>query len=178
MPMDQMMTSAYWYHLLTNDWLTLVLLIVCLILIGMMLNMSRRITLLTRGENGASLEHSIRAIEAGLKEEQAFKKDMRTYLTDVERRLRQGVRGIGLVRFNAFQGTATGGLQSFALTELSEEGNGIIISTITVRERVSVFCKPIKKFNADRELTPEEMESLMEAKKSLSNAAGTASAAR
>ena len=144
-----------------------VLILVILILISIVLALSRRITLLTRGQKGASLEDSVRTIEADLQEEQKFKREMQTYLTTVEKRLRTTARGIGVVRFNAFAGTGSGGQQSFSVAYVAENGTGIIITTITARERVSVFAKPIKQFVADRELLPEEAEALAEARKSL-----------
>jgi hypothetical protein len=144
-----------------------VLLVVVLILIGIVLTLSRRITLLTRGQKGGSLEDSIRSIETALREEQTFKREMQTYLTGVEKRLRTSARGIGVVRYNAFAGTGSGGQQSFSVAYVAENGTGIIITTITARERVSVFAKPIKQFTADRELLPEEAEALAEARRSL-----------
>ncbi|NIT70429.1 DUF4446 family protein, partial [candidate division KSB1 bacterium] len=59
--------------------------------------------------------------------------------------------GVGTVRFNPFKGT--GGGQSFAAAFLSEHGNGVVISTLYSRERVSVFAKPIQSFASEYELT-------------------------
>lgn len=57
-----------------------------------------------------------------------------------------------------------GSKQSFATALLNEHGDGVVISTLYSRERTSVFAKPIKKFDSEYELTPEETQALTEAR--------------
>lgn len=139
-----------------------------IILIGLVIHLEIKVRRLLAGKNGKSLEDSIVAIKKGLDEEVRFKRDMEKYLTQVEKRLSRSTRGVATVRFNAFQGTGTGGNQSFATAYLNEVGEGVIISSLNARERVSIFAKPIKKFTSDFELSPEEAEALEQAKQSLS----------
>jgi hypothetical protein len=68
-------------------------------------------------------------------------------------RIARSVRSAGAVRFNPFQ---SGDGQSFAAAFLDEKGDGVILSTLSLRERVSVFAKPVKNYASPHELTEEE----------------------
>lgn len=120
---------------------------------------------LLAGKNGSSLEDSI--VGLGKRQEivEQFKREMENYLTNVEKRLRGAVRGVGTVRFNPFKGDGSGGNQSFATALLTEEGDGVILSSLYARDRVSVFAKPIVKHTSPHELTEEENAALEDAKK-------------
>lgn len=56
---------------------------------------------------------------------------------------RQFLYRIGFKRFNPFQNT--GGDQSFALSILDENGDGIVISSMHAREGTRVYAKPVAK---------------------------------
>ena len=43
---------------------------------------------------------------------------------------------------------------------LDEDGNGVVLSSLYSRERMSVFAKPIKNNKSEYELTAEEKEAL------------------
>lgn len=131
-----------------------------IVLIVAVIILEHRVRRLTAGKNGASLEEAITAIGHGLEEEVRFKREMEKYLSQVERRLTGSTRSIETVRFNAFSGMGVGGNQSFATALLNERGDGIIISTLNARERMSIFGKPIKNFSSEFDLTPEEQEAL------------------
>ncbi len=113
---------------------------------------------------GDSLTH----VSGSLEELQKFRSELESYLATVEKRLRKSVQSVHTVRFNPFHGSGGGGNQSFATTLLTEEGDGVVISSLYSRDRVSVFGKPINKHGSDYELSDEERESLEIAKKSLS----------
>lgn len=95
-----------------------------------------------------------------------FRKDLEEYLHHVEGRVKKSFRGIHTIRFNPFQGDGSGGFQSFATALLNEEGNGVIISSLHARDRMSVYAKPISKFISEFELSEEEQEALSKAKES------------
>jgi hypothetical protein len=65
------------------------------------------------------------------------------------------------IRFNPFPDQ--GSNQSFAIGLLNEEKDGVVISSLYSRERMSVFAKPIKNGKSDYELTQEEKEALQKA---------------
>ena len=46
----------------------------------------------------------------------------------------------------------------------NEEGDGLVISSLYARERMSVFAKPIKNGKSEYELTQEEIEVINKAK--------------
>ena len=47
---------------------------------------------------------------------------------------------------------------------LDEEGDGLVISSLYSRERMSIFAKPIKNNKSEYELSMEEKEALSKAK--------------
>jgi Protein of unknown function (DUF4446) len=95
-----------------------------------------------------------------------WKKSLEEYLRSVENRLKSSTRGVYTLRFNPFQGDGSGGFQSFATAFVNEEGDGVIISSLHARDRMSVFAKPISKFTSELTLTEEEQEALSKAKES------------
>ena len=96
-----------------------------------------------------------------------FRKDSIEYYKDVEKRLSRSIQAVETIRFNPFKGDGVGGSQSFSTTFSNEKGDGVIISSLYSRDRVSIFSKPLSKFESTFEFTPEEKETLENAKKSL-----------
>ena len=68
---------------------------------------------------------------------------------------------IETIRFNPFPDQ--GSNQSFAIGLLNEEGDGVVLSSLYSRERMSVFAKPVKKGLSEYELSAEEKEVLKKA---------------
>lgn len=124
-----------------------------------------RIRRFTRGKDGKSLEEAFTVIKKELNDFETFQKEMEKYLRRVERRLSTSMRGFSNVTFNAFKGMESGG-KSFATAFLNEKGDGIILSSLHSRDRVSIFTKEIKNYRADIELSEEEAEALTKAKES------------
>lgn len=118
---------------------------------------------LLRGKNAKSLEGSILSLIEDQKNMTQFRKEMEVYLEKVEKRLQKSVRGVDTIRFNPFKG-AGGGNQSFATAFVNEEGNGVILSSIYSRDRMSVFAKPLEKFESPFDLTDEEKTAITKAK--------------
>jgi hypothetical protein len=125
-----------------------------------------RLRKLMRGKTAASLEDVLAGTLSEVRELQTFRHDVQEYCADVERRLRGSVRGVATVRFDAFAGAGHGGKQSFATALLSEDGDGVVISSVYARDRVSVFAKPVSKRDSKHELSEEERQALTEAEKS------------
>lgn len=80
------------------------------------------------------------------------------HLITIDDRLNKSIRGIETVRFNPF--VDGGGNQSFAISFLNDEGNGVIISSLYARDRMSIFAKPILNGKSEFELSSEEKEVL------------------
>ncbi|MDP2593486.1 MAG: DUF4446 family protein [bacterium] len=137
---------------------------VSIIIVVWLARLEMRINRLLRGKDAKTLEDTILGIDRGLGDARKFQKDMEQYLTSVETRLRRSAQGVGTVRFNAFRGTGEGGSQSFATAFLNEHGDGVVISSMYSRDRVSVFSKPLTKFKSEYELSKEEKEAVAKAK--------------
>lgn len=141
-------------------------LLLALIALFMQLSLRRRFLRLSLGRNG-SFEESLTVLAREMKETKEFRDELETYLKHVETRLRGSLQGLGVVRFNPFEGQGQGGNQSFAAAFLDESGNGVVLSTLHVRERALVYAKPVQGGNSPYELTAEEKRALAIAKESV-----------
>lgn len=121
---------------------------------------------LTKGASGRSLEQHVARIAKDYQDFIAFKKIIEGRANDLDTRLKGSMRGIGMVRFNPFAGSGLS-KPSFAATFISENGDGLVISSLHARESLSIFTKTIKGFKSQQELTEEEMASLEKARVSL-----------
>ncbi len=72
--------------------------------------------------------------------------------------LRAAVTKIGMVRFNPFR--EIGGDQSFSLSLLDEENNGIVMTSHYAIENQRVYAKPIREGKSDYTLSKEEREAV------------------
>ncbi|HRY30972.1 MAG TPA: DUF4446 family protein [Candidatus Paceibacterota bacterium] len=144
-----------------------VLSIVCLILIAWNIRLEIKNRRLLRGKNAKSLEDTIMTIQKDLDKFAVFRKEIEAYLTNIEKRLGTCIRGVQNISFNAFQGLDSGG-RSFASAFLDEKGDGVIISSLHARERVSIFAKQIKRYKSEVELSEEEKMALTKARESCS----------
>ena len=142
-----------------------VLLSVLVVTLGIWLFMvERRLHKLLAGKTAQSLEGVIGDLGADIRSLETFRDETKAYLTTVETRLRQSIRGVETIRFNAFQGNGEGGNQSFAVALLSQNGDGTVISSLYARDRMSVFAKPVKNFSSEIEMTTEEKDSVTRAR--------------
>ncbi|HMP67409.1 MAG TPA: DUF4446 family protein [Candidatus Paceibacterota bacterium] len=124
-----------------------------------------KIKRLLRGKNAASLEDSFLTIQNELNDFSKFKTEIENHLINVEKRLSTSIRSVQSVSFNAFTGLESGG-KSFATAFLNEKGDGIILSSLHARDRISLFIKSIKNYKSDVELSGEETLALTKAKES------------
>ena len=139
------------------------------LLILWVLRLELKLRNILKGGDGKSLEQSIIASKRDIEQLESFRKSIESYLQNVEKRLKQSIQGIETIRFNPFKGEGVGGNQSFATAFLNEDGNGVILSSLYARERVSIFSKPIKKYASEFELTEEEKKAMEGARNSVSH---------
>lgn len=130
-----------------------------------------RIHKLLGGENAKSIEESLIRMKKEIEALTQFKEESTRYLLVMEERVKRSTQAVETIRFNPFKGNGDGGNQSFATAILNENGDGVIISSLYSRERVSIFSKPVKGFAPEYELSDEEKDALTRAKESLSSAA-------
>ena len=138
---------------------------VLIFLVIWIMGLERRIKNFTKGKDGKSLEESMVMIKKGQDDLIEFRKDMEQYLVEVEKRLRRSTQSIETIRFNPFKGSGDGGNQSFATAFLDENGDGLVMSSLYARDRVSIFSKSIKKFSSESELSDEEKKAVTDARK-------------
>jgi len=100
------------------------------------------------------MESLIAELTKKTKELEEERKKTELQMTSIDKRLAQSIRNIETVRFNPFP--QVGGNQSFAMSLLNDEGNGVVISSLYSRDRTSLFAKPIKAGQSEFELTKEE----------------------
>jgi len=86
-----------------------------------------------------------------------------TYLATAEKRMSRSIQGVATLRFNPFKDQGGGSNQSFATALVDEHGNGIVLSSIHSRDRVSVYAKPLEHGTSSYELTDEETTAIAQA---------------
>ncbi len=126
-----------------------------------------RMKRLLMGKGSETLEDSLLAMKGGLADYEQFKKDSIEYLKNIEARIKRSLQVVETIRFNPFKGTGSGGNQSFATAFLNEKGDGVVISSLYSREHISIFSKPLKKFQSEFEMSEEERTAVANAKQTL-----------
>ena len=113
------------------------------------------------GKKAKDLEETISILENDINQLKVAKETIEKEITTINTKLKKSIRGLETIRFNPFPDQ--GSNQSFAIGMLNEEGDGLVISSLYSRERMSVFAKPIKAGNSLYELSTEEKEALKKA---------------
>jgi hypothetical protein len=115
-----------------------------------------------RGENGKSLESTVRTYLDHVDSLKKHDELIAEHALKMDKRLSQAIRNVSTMRFKAFD--QNGSNQSFAIALVNELGDGVILSSLHHRDRVSVFAKPVAKYESSHDLTEEEIGVLEEAK--------------
>lgn len=113
------------------------------------------------GKKAKDLEDTIEILEQNIKDLSKAKEKIETELGVINNKLKKSIRGLETIRFNPFPDQ--GSNQSFAIGFLNEDKDGVVISSLYSRERMSIFAKPIKGGKSVYELTNEEEEALKKA---------------
>ena len=110
------------------------------------------------GTKARNLEEMIMLVGKKINEIEETQEKIDKHLVVVDDRLNKSIRNIETVRFNPF--VDAGGNQSFAISFMNDEKNGVIISSLYARDRMSIFAKPIVNGKSEFELSSEEKEVL------------------
>ncbi len=113
------------------------------------------------GKKAKDLEEVISALEKNIEKLNKEKEGIEKNISVIGMKLKKSVRGLETIRFNPFPDQ--GSNQSFAIGMLNEEGDGVVISSLYSRDRMSVFAKPVKNNKSEYELSAEEKEALKRA---------------
>jgi hypothetical protein len=134
-----------------------------LIILSWVLIIEIRLKRIFAGIKARNLEEALVVAGKKLKELEEAQAKIDKHLTVIDERLNKSIRNVETLRFNPF--VEAGGNQSFAIAFLNDEGNGVILSSLYARDRMSVFAKPITTGKSAFELTDEEKAVLNKAKK-------------
>ena len=139
----------------------LVLLVAVVALARRTRRLGARLTGLTRGAEGGSLEAVLDAHLAKVQAVAAELDEVVARQAVLEAAQRRAFQRVGLVRFNPFE--ETGGNQSFALALLDAGGDGWVLSSLHARAGTRVYAKAIKGGRADAGLSDEDSAALGQA---------------
>ena len=120
--------------------------------------LERRLKSFFSGTKSKNLEGVLTDISKQITEVKKTQVQINEHLYTVDTRLNKSIRSIQTKRFNPFEDA--GSNQSFALSFLNDDGDGVIISSLYARDRMSIFAKPITKGQSEFELSIEEKEVL------------------
>lgn len=133
--------------------------IILLVWIGLL---EHRLKKFFAGTKAKNLEEVMLILGAQVKSLNEVQGKIDKHLITIDGRLDASVRNIQTIRFNPF--LDAGSNQSFAIALLNDKGDGLILSSLYARDRMSIFAKPIVNGKSEFELSVEEKEVL---KKSL-----------
>jgi hypothetical protein len=113
------------------------------------------------GKRATDLETLITSLHTNVDTIAGTHDEIKRRLIRAEKRLARSVRNIKTVRFNPF--ADSGSNQSFATAIIDDHGDGVVLSSLYSRERVSIFAKPIEGGKPKYDLTEEEAHVLEQA---------------
>lgn len=146
------------------DFSPLILAGAIIVLLLYVLYLHHKLSLFMRGENGKSLEGTIREYLDHVDNLKKHDELLAEHALKLDKRLSQAVRNVSTMRFKAFEPNSSN--QSFAIALLNERGDGVILSSLHHRDHVSVFAKPVTKYESQHDLTEEELAVLEESRES------------
>jgi len=124
--------------------------------------LKKRYISLVRGESGIDMETLIQNINNSIDEIKNKIIDQDGRIENHEFRLRKKAIQPIIKRYNAFG--ESGNDLSFSIAILSEEGDGIVLSSIYGRDDSIVFAKPVIEKQSSYKLTSEEQEVVVSVK--------------
>ena len=133
----------------------------CVILARRTRDLDKRLSGITRGSEGRSLES---VLDDHLEKVYAMSRqldDVAARTAILEAAQRRSFQRVGIVRFNPFEDT--GSNQSFAMALLDAAGDGWVLSSLHARSGTRVYAKSITGGRADAELSAEETAAIKQA---------------
>ena len=114
------------------------------------------------GTKARNLEEVMIELGSQMKDLKNTQEVINKHLVTIDNRLNKSIRSVETIRFNPF--LDAGSNQSFAISFLNDEGDGVVMSSLYARDRMSIFAKPIIGGKSDFELSSEEKEVLEKSK--------------
>jgi hypothetical protein len=156
------MTSSILSYLLTYPTIPLAVAFAITLLYTAYLH--HKIYRFTRGQNGASLESLMKSCVDSVAEIEKRNEVISSHALSLNERLSHAVRNAQTIRYKAFE--INGSNQSFSIAFLNEHGNGVTLTSLHARDRISTFAKPVENYTSTYDLTEEELFVINEAKAS------------
>jgi hypothetical protein len=147
----------------TNTYILCALVAIIILLIIWVIRLEILLKKMLHGK-AETVDESIANLKKDIAYLRKYKEVSEEYIEKMDERVRKSITGVKTIRFNPFKGTGSGGNQSFATAFVSENGDGVVLSSLYSREHVSIFSKPLQKFTSEFELSAEEKNALTEAK--------------
>ena len=144
--------------------LNIALAIIALALAGViaaLVRLESRLNNVLRGKKAKDLEEVMIALGNHIDKLEDRYQAIENHLVNVEKRLRRSLQHVHTIRFNPFKDQ--GGNQSFATAFLNEGGDGVVISSLYSRDKVSVYAKPLSGTVSEYELSAEEQAAIDQA---------------
>lgn len=82
-------------------------------------------------------------------------------IKDLKRESKLSIQKVAMIRFNPF--SEVGGDQSFSVALLDANNDGVVITSLYIREGNRVYGKPIKNGQSEYQLSKEENKAIEEA---------------
>jgi hypothetical protein len=136
--------------------------VVVIILLWILL-IELRLKRIFAGTKAKNLEEMVVVVGKKIAELEESQVKIDKHLIQVDNRLNKSIRSVETIRFNPF--VDAGSNQSFAIAFMNDEKNGVVMSSLYARDRMSIFAKPIVNGKSDFELSDEEKEVLEKATK-------------
>ena len=139
-------------------------LVVALLALIFSIVMQTRVRRIFRSANVPDIERLLKLHTKTLEDFVKFQAESTGYMKLLDSRIKKKTTSAATIRFNPFQGEGVGGNQSFSVSLADEEGNGVVITSMHMRERTNVFAKPLQKWQSEYELTDEEKKAIESSK--------------
>jgi len=136
-----------------------------LILLILVVILFIRLGKIFKGKNGKDLEQVVADLVVHKKNSEVFHDEVAQTFIAYNARIQKSTLAPKIMRFDAFNGTGEGGKQSFATALVSEDGDGMVLSSLYMRDKMRIYAKPVENYTSSFELTDEEQAVLQRAKK-------------
>ncbi|HEM61862.1 MAG TPA: DUF4446 family protein [Chloroflexi bacterium] len=154
--------DSYGVYLLLLMLLSLILLAAWAALLHRRLSKLRQdYALLITGADGEDLGRLFSAYTERAEATARRVEDLSERLQRLESQLNKSLQRVGLIRFDAFEGS--GGEQSFSLAVLDAESDGVVVSSLHGRGQSRVYAKPIESSRSGYSLSAEEKLAIAQA---------------
>lgn len=118
--------------------------------------LDRRLSSLLSGRHAVDFEDVINDFVRTARRLDERTKLIAQEIDNINDRLARALQRFHTIRFNPFRDQ--GGNQSFVTCLMDEKGDGVVISSLYSRDKVSVYAKPLIEGKSEYELSEEEKE--------------------